>query len=57
MFPFILTPSVITIMSSNTELELDTETSSSFLGDLGTPIKRYPYKGPKQFLETVKMER
>ncbi|KAJ5979464.1 hypothetical protein N7501_002806 [Penicillium viridicatum] len=45
------------MMSSNTNLELDTETSSSsFLGDLGPPIRRYPYRGPKQFLETVKME-
>lgn len=36
---------------------VDTETSSSsFLGDLGPPIRRYPYRGPKQFLETVKME-
>ncbi|KAJ9481155.1 hypothetical protein VN97_g12346 [Penicillium thymicola] len=43
-------------MSSNTELELDIEASSSFLGDLGPPIRRYPYKGPKQLLETVKME-
>ncbi|KOS41831.1 hypothetical protein ACN38_g7309 [Penicillium nordicum] len=32
-------------MSSNTELELDTETSSSFLGDLGTPIKRQTTDG------------
>ncbi|KAJ5836541.1 hypothetical protein N7447_002567 [Penicillium robsamsonii] len=44
-------------MSSNTKFELDTETSSSrFLSDLGPPIRRYPYKGTKQFLETVKME-
>ncbi|KAJ5594259.1 uncharacterized protein N7459_000467 [Penicillium hispanicum] len=43
-------------MSSNTKSELDTEASSSFLGDLGPPIRRYPYKGTKQFLETVKME-
>ncbi|CDM37348.1 unnamed protein product [Penicillium roqueforti FM164] len=44
-------------MSSNTKFELDTESSSSsFLGDLGPPIRRYPYKGTKQFLETVKME-
>lgn len=46
-----------TTMSSNIKSELDTEaSSSSFLGDLGRPIRRYPYKGTKQFLETVKME-
>lgn len=44
-------------MPSNTKLDLDTETSgNSFLGDLGPPIRRYLYKGPKQLLETVKVE-
>ncbi|KGO70592.1 hypothetical protein PITC_051860 [Penicillium italicum] len=43
-------------MSLNTEFELDTEISGGFLGDLGPPIRRYPYKGTKQLLETVKME-
>ena len=48
---------IAAIMSSNTKFELDTETSSSsFLGDLGPPIRRYPYKGAKQFLEFVNME-
>lgn len=42
---------IAAIMSSNTETS-----SSSFLGDLGPPIRRYPYKGTKQFLETVNME-
>ncbi|KAI2788722.1 hypothetical protein POX_e06743 [Penicillium oxalicum] len=44
-------------MSSNTKSELDTKAyGSSFLDDLGPPIRRYPYKGTKQFLETVEME-
>ncbi|KAJ5668407.1 uncharacterized protein N7477_006977 [Penicillium maclennaniae] len=44
-------------MSSNTDSELDTETSSnSFLGDLGPPIRRYPYKGTRNLRETVEME-
>lgn len=44
-------------MPSNIKSELDTEaSSSSFLGDLGRPIRRYPYKGTKVFLEIVKME-
>ncbi|KAJ5188883.1 hypothetical protein N7491_005204 [Penicillium cf. griseofulvum] len=41
----------------NTNLDLDTETSGgSFLGDLGPPIRRYPYKGVRQFLDTLEME-
>ena len=44
-------------ISSNIKSELDIEVSSrSFLGDLGPPIRRYPYNETKQFLETVKME-
>ena len=43
-------------MSLNIKAELDTVSSNSFLGDLGRPIRRYPYKGTKQLLETVKME-
>ncbi|KAJ5381573.1 uncharacterized protein N7496_004001 [Penicillium cataractarum] len=44
-------------MTSNMKSKIDTEASSSgFLGDLGPPIRRYPYKGIKQFLELVKME-
>lgn len=58
MFPFILIRNgTIASIMSDTKLELDTDTSSSsFLGDLGPPIRRLPYKGTKQFLETVKME-
>ncbi|KAJ6112076.1 hypothetical protein N7523_008137 [Penicillium sp. IBT 18751x] len=44
-------------MSSITDSELDTETSSNgFLGDLGPPIRRYPYKGTRNLRETVEME-
>ena len=43
--------------SAKTKIETDTETSSSsFLGDLGPSIRKYPYKGTKQFLEIMKME-
>lgn len=41
---------IVAIMSSNEA------SNSSFLGDLGLPIRRYPYKGTGQFRETVKME-
>lgn len=41
----------------DTDLDIDTETSGgSFLGDLGPPIRRYPYKGVRQFLDTLEME-
>ncbi|CAG8904504.1 unnamed protein product [Penicillium egyptiacum] len=43
-------------MSLNIELDLGTETSGSFLSDLGSSIRSYPYKGVKQFLGTLEME-
>lgn len=44
-------------MSLNMEVELGTESSSgNFLGELGPPIRRYPYKGINQFRNVLKME-
>lgn len=48
---------ILANMPLNTKLELCTEASSGgFLGDLGPPIRRYLYKGIKQFLDILKVE-
>ncbi|KAJ6189199.1 hypothetical protein N7519_004107 [Penicillium mononematosum] len=42
----------------DTKLDIGTEISGGrFLGDLGPPIRRYPYKGVTQLLHTLKTEK